>query len=58
LATRNYRARGESTAATARVVKLADLDRELPADTARVTPAERHAALQARRARFRAAFGD
>lgn len=58
LATRNYRARGETAAPVVRVVPIAELDDALPAGTARVTPEQRAAALAARRARFRAAFGD
>ena len=58
LATRNYRARGETAAPVVRVVPLGELAGALPADTARVTSAQRAAALAARRARFRAAYGD
>lgn len=58
LASRNYRARGESPAPEVRVVALADLDRELPANTIKVTPEQRRAALAERRARFRVAYGD
>jgi hypothetical protein len=55
---RNYRARGESSAPTMRVVKAAELPGLLPDGTARVSSAERAAALAARQVMFRTAYGD
>ncbi len=55
---RNYRARGETQDPVMEKVRFSDLVDRLPADTPRVTPAERAAALSGRRVRYLNAYRD
>lgn len=58
IVTRAYHARSVPAKPVATLVKLADLDRHLPAGTRRVTPEERAEALRVRRRGLLQMFGD